>query len=232
LGAPGGGSLVGILINSIGKQISQDVTFVRDRLAPKEIKDSARNSLILEVALSVGPVATLKAARATAQAFRGVRGLGRSANNVVPSLGASTAFTELRQTAQFLSRSGITDTSLRRQIVAITSARFNKLFVETFEEGKGFSGRLGNVDTRVATITRASDIERRGLRPRFEFKVDVSAVSSAVDKNTQQPVSFIQFVKNDSFGTIARRDELVAAREIEQSLSLPSGTVQLINTAR
>jgi hypothetical protein len=46
----------------------------------------------------------------------------------------------------------------------ITNARFEKLFINTFEEGKNFSGRLGNIDTRVATVREAALLELKSPR--------------------------------------------------------------------
>lgn len=160
-----------------------------------------------------------------------------------------------RATDAFLKGRGVTDPVTRQKIInsglrsellgadtPLTNARFNKLFIEPLEQGKSFRGRLGNIDTRVETINRAAELERSGLRPRFEFEVDVSRVSTSnqtrsvdlvgVNPQTGDPARFIQFVKQNRAGTVIRTDELTAAREIEQALKLRQGTVELINTGR
>ena len=119
----------------------------------------------------------------------------------------------------------------------ITNARFNKLFVQTVEQGKAFSGRLGNIDTRVATVNKAAEFERSGLIPRFEYPVNVDGGKRFVDlvgldSRTRQPTNFVQFVKENNSGIIIRSDEIIAAQQIERSLNLSPGTVQLFNTRR
>jgi hypothetical protein len=150
---------------------------------------------------------------------------------------------------EFLAARGISDPALRQKLIdaglrtelldpdatPTTLARFNKLFVETVEEGKSFGGRLGNIDTRVATINKAAELERAGYQPRFEYPVDVGAgerryVDLVGVNGSGQPVEFYQFVKENKAGVIIRSDELTAAQEIEKALKLPPGTVQLRNT--
>jgi hypothetical protein len=109
--------------------------------------------------------------------------------------------------------------------------------------GKSFAGRLGDIDTRVATINQAANLERSGLLPVFEYPVPLGTNATAarstryvdlvgVDPGTGQARQFFQFVKENTRGTVIRADELAAARQIERTLNLQPGTVQLINTAR
>jgi hypothetical protein len=163
----------------------------------------------------------------------------------------STAYGDLVTNAKFLQKAGVTNPVLRRQIIEagfdssllgpdtrITMARFNKLFVQTVEEGKAFSGRLGNIDTRVATINHAAVLERSGLLPRFEYPVFVANGEKryvdlvGLSSETMQPTVLMQFVKENRTGVVIRPDELVAARQIEKTLNLNPGTVKLINTTR
>ena len=150
---------------------------------------------------------------------------------------------------RFLRDSGITDRALRRQIIEsgfrssildgapITANRFNTLFPDTFQAGKSFSGRLGNIDTRVSTLFNAATLERAGLTPRFEFQVPLgngrSRFVDLVGLQNRQPTTLIQLVKESPTGRIIRAaDEFRAAQEIENALSLPAGTVRFINTRR
>jgi len=153
---------------------------------------------------------------------------------------------------EFLISRGITDSALRQEIIDSglrtellnpeltpqTLARFDRLFVDTVNDGKSFSGRLGNIDTRVATINKTAELEATGAIPRFEFPVDVGGGKMryvdlvGLDATTLRPTQYFQFVKADSFGTVIRPDELVAATQIENALQLPSKSVKLINTAR
>src|SRR6202034_3622797 len=117
-----------------------------------------------------------------------------------------------------------------------TLARFDKLFPQASDDGSAFSGRLGNIDTRVATINQAAQLELAGLDPAFEYQVPLGNGSNryldlvGLDSETQQPVQYFQFVKQDANGVLLRPDETLAAQQIEDALKLPSGTVQLVNT--
>ena len=93
-----------------------------------------------------------------------------SGSLVVPdSIPAGNFSRSVAANARFLKDSGISDPALRRQIIGagfrsdllgtntpITNARFDKLFAQTAAQGKSFKGRLGNIDTRVATINKAA----------------------------------------------------------------------------
>jgi hypothetical protein len=167
------------------------------------------------------------------------------------SLVAPSSTRQVAVNARFLYESGITDPALYRHIIEsgfrsdllgpdtpITNARFNKLFTQTFEDGKAFKGRLGNIDTRVATINKAAELERSGLIPRFERGVNIGGGEKryidlvGLDPQTRQPVEYIQFVKESRAGTVIRTDKITAAQQIERSLNLSPGTVQLSNTNR
>lgn len=110
------------------------------------------------------------------------------------------------------------------------------MFPQTIDAGKSFLGRFGNIDTRVSTINKAAELERAGLTPRFEFRVDVTndkiRYVDLVGLKNGQPQQYYQFVKQDMNGNLYRPDELVAAQQIERARGLQSGTVQLINTNR
>jgi hypothetical protein len=119
---------------------------------------------------------------------------------------------QFRATDAFLRTEGILDPALRRSIIdagfarplgadtPVTLARFRKLFPDTIQRGKAFSGRLGDIETRVATINEAAAMERSGLIPRFEFRVssyrgnaDIDLVG--IDPVTRQPVRAVQFIR-------------------------------------
>ena len=59
--------------------------------------------------------------------------------------------------------------------LALSQVTFKGALVvpQTVAAGKSFSGRLGNLDTRVATINQAAELERAGLDVAFEFPVFV-----------------------------------------------------------
>jgi hypothetical protein len=160
--------------------------------------------------------------------------------------------TVLRTPQEFLTSRGITDPALQRRILnagldtnlldpdttPASLARFDKLFVDTINGGKSFSGRLGNIDTRVATINQAAELELNGFNPRFEFPVYVGSGQTrfvdlvGIDSTGQQATQYIQFVKMNAAGNVIRADEIIAAEQIERALNLPPGTVQLVNTTR
>lgn len=132
---------------------------------------------------------------------------------------------------------GLDTSLLSPDTTPATLARFDKLFVQTVDEGKAFSGRLGNIDTRVATINQAARLEQAGLDPAFEVGVDVGGGKTryvdlvGTGPQGQQATQYFQFVTKDAAGNVIRPDELVAARPLEKALKLPSGTVQLVDTA-
>ncbi len=79
---------------------------------------------------------------------------------------------------------GVTDAGLRQSILntgfnpailndasPLTLQRFDKLFQGTFDAGKSFRGRLGDLSTRARTIETAIGIDRLGLTPEFESVV-------------------------------------------------------------
>jgi RHS repeat-associated protein len=118
-------------------------------------------------------------------------------------------FGTLRGTVGFLRSQGLS-VGLRREMIeagfqgAISEAktpwtyiRFQHLFPETAQAGKGFAGRLGNVPTRVATIMESQTLERSGLFPRFEFPTSgghfIDLVGVDVMGNPIPPAT--QFVK-------------------------------------
>lgn len=142
----------------------------------------------------------------------------------------------------YLRRSGITDPTVRGRIADAgfdprilgpdtpdTIARANKLFGDTFKAGKKFAGRLGNIETRVATINKAAELERRGLDVAFEFRVPVGKKPSGeniyrfldlVGLDGKQPVELYQFVREVRPGVVSPR-EAPAAALIEAALGRP-----------
>jgi hypothetical protein len=152
---------------------------------------------------------------------------------------------------EFLSARGIEDVATRQNILdgglrfdlldldvtPTTLARFDKLFPQTIAEGKSFSGRLGNMDTRIATVNKAAELEITGLNPAFEYPVAVGNGQKrfvdlvGLSQQTQKPTTFIQFVKQDNYGNVIRPDELIAAKQIENALKLKQGSVKMINTS-
>ena len=160
----------------------------------------------------------------TTGGLRGVGGL-----SVAPQLRAAQA------SDQFLAGRGISDPAVRGQIIAAgfdqrvlqggdvpdTNIRFTKLFPDQFAAGKRFAGRLGNIETRVATINEAAAIERSGAEPVFESQVKLGNGRSrfldlrAVDRDTLQPLRDIQFVREVSPGVINPR-EITAAADISR----------------
>jgi hypothetical protein len=121
-------------------------------------------------------------------------------------------FTQLRKLVQFLRQEGVTDPGVRRSMIEagveapigsdtpITLARFRKLFPETIARGKEFTGRLGDIETRVATLNEAAAMERAGFQPRFEFPVrgagrTVFADLACFDRTTRQPARIVQFLR-------------------------------------
>lgn len=204
--------------------------------------------LLPEIGQAVGTLAKL------ARGFRGAEDI-LQASRVVdepPQFRTEPPARSMLSPDEFLSANGVADPALRQQLIdsgirtdlldpnvtPTTLARFDKLFVQTFDEGKSFSGRLGNIDTRVSTINKAAELERSGLDPAFEFPVDVGGGKTryvdlvGLNPETQQNTAFYQFVKENSAGVVIRPDELLAAQQAERALKLPSGTVQLINTKR
>lgn len=96
--------------------------------------------------------------------------------------------------------------------------RFDKLFQGSFDAGKAFRGRLGNLSTRARTIEQAVELDRLGLTPSFESMVrlengsarfvDVTGLNAARD-----PVRYFQLYRETSMGTIPLR-EVNAANDI------------------
>jgi hypothetical protein len=195
--------------------------------------------------------------------YRFAGGLGRTSDGLlnfagvaamIPSGGAVgvVANRTALSADEFLSANRIADPVLRQRIIDSglrtdlldpvltrdTLTRFDKLFPQTIEKGSSFSGRLGNIDTRVATINEAAQLERAGLSPAFEYPVNIGGGRKrfvdlvGLDVNTGQPVKFVQFVKKDANGVLLRPDEIVAAQQIERAYSLTPGTVRLVNTRR
>lgn len=82
----------------------------------------------------------------------------------------------------------------------ITLARFRKLFSDTIAQGRSFRGRLGDIQTRVATINEAAAMERAGLSPRFEYAIETSTGAASIDlvglnRVTMEPVRVVQFIR-------------------------------------
>jgi hypothetical protein len=141
--------------------------------------------------------------------------------------------TLLRDLVSFLKEQGLNEAIDRRLIIEaglqqrvgadtpFTLARFQKLILEPLEAGKDLAalrGRLGNLETRVATINNALDFERQGLQPVFEYGVGGRSVD-LVGMRNGIPIRAMQFVKEVSPGVISPR-EVPAARDIARALGI------------
>jgi len=152
---------------------------------------------------------------------------------------------------QFLIVQGISDPEVREQIItagldvssldpSLTPAafkRFRKIIVDRFKTGKPIrGGPFGNIDTCVATINKAAELEASGFDVRFEVRVQINKKGSTrridivqIDPRTKKPIKGFQLVKTNRKGIIKRSDELDAARQIEQASGIP---IEFINTQR
>ena len=120
-----------------------------------------------------------------------------------------------------LLRQSILDTGFDPTILADASSntldRFEKLFQGTFNSGKRFQGRLGDIWTRTKTIETAVSIDRQGLSPVFESLVRLRSGRSrfvdvaALDANGA--VQYFQLYRETSGGGIPLR-EINAANDI------------------
>jgi hypothetical protein len=152
-------------------------------------------------------------------ALTGLYGVGRK---------GLTAAAESRDA--LLLRHGVTDAGLRQSILGTgfnpsilseasptTMTRFDKLFQGSFDAGKAFRGRLGNIPTRASTIERAVELDRLGLTPDFEHLVDIGGRNRFVDVAGLDAggnrVSLFQLYRETSMGTIPLR-EVNAANDI------------------
>ncbi|HPO17222.1 MAG TPA: RHS repeat-associated core domain-containing protein [Candidatus Hydrogenedentes bacterium] len=142
---------------------------------------------------------------------------------------------ELTKAVRFLKSEGITDVGLRREIIEAaaeagirfpaisetprTLAQFRKLFPKTIARGKSFSGRLGNVQTRVYTLDEALKIEQAGVIPRFENQIGSRFVDIASFSPEGKRLELIQLVREISPGRVAAR-EIAAASEICRSTNM------------
>lgn len=139
-------------------------------------------------------------------------GRGNPAPTTGLTPGVPSSFSRLRQTVRFLRQEGVNNASVRRSMIRagfegsigsdtpVTLARFRHLFPETMQAGKRFSGRLGDIGTRVATINEALGMERAGLNVRFEFGVSSPSGRAWVDlvglhPTSNLPVRAIQFIR-------------------------------------
>lgn len=144
---------------------------------------------------------------------------------------------ELRRLAEFLRAEGVNTRGIRREIIErglrgpidastpISLARFRRLFPQTIQRGQKFTGRFGDIETRVATLNESLALERAGLIPRFEFRVTAGGSHKwidvvGIDPATQQVVQAVQFVRaipraGGAFTIDAR--EAVAATVINQA---------------
>jgi len=152
---------------------------------------------------------------------------------------------------QFLIAQGISDPEVRKQIInagldvsslnpSLTPAafaRFQKIIVDKFKRGRSIGrGRLGNIDTRVATINKTAELEASGFGVVFEFEVEINKSGNKrfidivqIDPRTKKPIKGFQLVKANRKGIIKRSDELDAARQIEFASGIP---IEFINTQR
>ncbi len=152
---------------------------------------------------------------------------------------------------QFLIVQGISDPKVRQNIInagldvssldlSLTPAafkRFRKIIVDRFKTGKPIrGGPFGNIDTRVATINKAAELEASGFGVVFELKVQINKRGNIrkidivqIDPDTEEPIKGFQLIKASRSGRIKRRDELDAADEIEKASGIP---IEFINTQR
>ena len=226
-------------------------SFLERMAANMTLGAMAQNSGLVELGSPTSTLDVMLAAFAAKPTVSGVYGETKLSFKTLD--GAVIGRSGLQVSADdFLLSRGIASPALRQQLIdsglrtdlllpdvtPTTLGRFDKLFPQTVAEGKAFSGRLGNVDTRIATINEAAALENAGMLPRFEYPVDVGNGSKryvdlvGLDPNTMQPTHFVQFVKRDASGVVIRPDELVAAKQIEAALKLNPGTVRLVNTKR
>jgi hypothetical protein len=91
------------------------------------------------------------------------------------------------------------------------------VFQGSLDAGKAFRGRLGNLSTRARTIETAVDIDRAGLTPSFERKIDLGGRRArfvdvaGIDGNGAK--QFFQLYRATAGGTIPLR-EISAASDI------------------
>ena len=146
--------------------------------------------------------------------------------------GITSAFSNKQEFVEKLVGAGFDPKILTIKTPA-TNIRFEQIIIDTFKDGKQFLGRLGNIDTRVATLTKASEFEKLNLLPQFEYPVNlldgrkryVDLVIGTLDDKIDE---YIQFVKTNNLGKIIRGDEFQAAEDIEKALRLNNGKVQLL----
>ncbi|MBN2259821.1 MAG: hypothetical protein JW702_04725, partial [Clostridiales bacterium] len=143
-------------------------------------------------------------------------------------------FKKIRDTSRFLKERGITDKTVRRNIIEAgfdtpissnfdrTAQRFDKLFVRPFKRNKGYRGRLGNLETRVSTIDKSLDIEMRGLIPRFEVRANNRYLDIvATDPLTRDPLELYQVIKRNRLTNAINPREIPAQQEIEEFFDMP-----------
>jgi len=151
---------------------------------------------------------------------------------------------------QFLIVQGISDPEVREQIITagldVSSLdpsltpraleRFQTLIADKLKAGKTITrGRLGNIDTRVATINKTAEIERSGFGVLFEFPVVINKAGNKrfidivqTDFDTGKPIVGFQLMKAKK-GKVIREDEEIAIEQIRKAVDF---SVEFINTRK
>jgi hypothetical protein len=225
-----------MLHGAIGGAVAENVFAVGRRAFGA--KETAA-ALARREAVTVARQETTALARRGPSTFSGVGVAARSSGPEFHSSGAGSStpsageFTVLRDTVKFLKEEGIgpflrrdlIESGLQQRIGAdtpITLARFRKLIPDSIRAGKALKGRLGDLDTRVATVNHSLAFERRGLRPIFEYPVGGSDhfVDLVALDTAGRPVSAIQFGKEVSPGVWNGR-EIPNQTAIQQGIGIP-----------
>lgn len=185
---------------------------------------------VLEEGLSGTRVAPVESSVVTADVVQA----STRADAAMGAVSASSNFGSLRDTVRFLREKGVTDPGVRRQMLEAgfestvgtdtpaSLARFDKLFARPLRTGRGYTGRLGNIETRVTTLDTAVEMERAGLQPRFEYRAGARfADVVGIDPATGRPARAVQVVKAlEQTGGINPR-EIPAKLDIQSELKLP-----------
>lgn len=148
----------------------------------------------------------------------------------------SGEFSLLSDTVKFLAEQGVEDPIDRRAIIEaglqqrvgpetpISLNQFQRLITRELKRGRELEGlrhRLGNLESRVATINKARELEEQGITPHFEYPINGNKnfVDLVGTDSQGKIVRAIQFVKYESPGVINPR-EAAPAVAIEKALGI------------
>jgi hypothetical protein len=196
-----------------------------------------------DVGVAAGGASRLETVAAEAAANEALRSLSEAGSGIAARSPLEATANEmsrlaaLRRTVRFLRDEGVGDAAVRRTMIEcgfvgtvgsdtpFTLARFRRLFPQTMVQGKKFCGRVGDIETRIATIKKSQAIELAGLKPHFEFKVSAAGGSAWVDlvglNLAGQPETAIQFIRASQLSgglVVFRAYETLNARIIKQAL--------------